>query len=180
MAFCRNCGANIPDMSTFCSHCGTPVQAEQAPQQNYQEPINNNNAQVAFNPADVQENKVMGILAYIWLLVLVPIFAAKDSEYARFHAKQGTKLCILSIAYSLASWIVKLIVYAIFRPTYYFFVPVINPVASIVATVLNIASVLFLVLAIIGIVNACKGERKELPFINKIKFLDDIVSKFIK
>lgn len=25
MAFCKNCGNNIPDGATFCSHCGTPV-----------------------------------------------------------------------------------------------------------------------------------------------------------
>lgn len=180
MAFCRNCGANIPDTATFCSHCGTPVQPNGAPQQNYQEPINNNNAQVMFNPADVQENKIMGVLSYIWLLVLVPIFAAKDSEYARFHAKQGSKLCILSLAYSLASWIVNLVIGAIFSPTYFLFGFRPNPIAVIVSSLLSIVSVIFLVLAILGIVNACSGERKELPFINKIKFLDDIVSKFIK
>lgn len=180
MAFCRNCGANIPDTATFCSHCGTPVQTNEAPQQNYQEPINNNNAQVIFDPVDVQQNKIMGILSYIGIFVLVPIFAAKDSAYARFHAKQGTKLCILSIAYSLASWIIKLIVYAIFRPTYYFFVPVPHPVDSFVSTVFGLASAFFLVLAIIGIVNACKGERKALPVIDKLTFLDDIISKFIK
>ena len=184
MAFCRNCGANIPDMATFCSHCGTPVQAEQAPQPQaepiqYQEPINNN-TQGGFNPADVQENKVMGVLAYIGLLVLIPIFAAKDSEYARFHSKQGTKLCVLAIAYGIATLIINLIVGAIFRPTHYLFVYVPNPVASFVATVLGLASIFFLVLAIIGIVNACQGERKELPVINKLTFVDDIISKFIK
>ena len=122
----------------------------------------------------------MGVLAYIWLLVLIPIFCAKDSEYARFHAKQGTKLCILSIAYSIATLIINLIVGAIFRPSYVLFVPVPNPVATFVSAILGIASILFLVLAIIGIVNACQGERKELPVIDKLTFLDDLVSKFIK
>lgn len=181
MAFCRNCGANIPDTATFCSHCGTPVQTNEAPQQNYQEPINNNNnAQVIFDPVDVQQNKIMGILSYIGIFVLVPIFAAKDSAYARFHAKQGTKLLMLSFAYSIVTLIINLMVGLIFRPTYYFFVSVPHPVASFVSIILGLASVFFFVLAIIGIVNACKGERKALPVIDKLTFVDDLISKFIK
>ena len=45
-----------------------------------------NNAQTEVTPEDVQNNKVFAILAYIGILVLVPIFAAKESKFARFHA----------------------------------------------------------------------------------------------
>ena len=31
----------------------------------------------------------MAILAYFGILVLIPILAAKDSKFARFHANQG-------------------------------------------------------------------------------------------
>ena len=47
-----------------------------------------------FDPTDIQNNKAMGILSYIGLLVLIPIFAAKDSKFARFHANQGLVLVI--------------------------------------------------------------------------------------
>ena len=47
-----------------------------------------------FDPTDIQNNKTMGILSYIGLLVLVPIFAAKNSKFARFHANQGLVLVI--------------------------------------------------------------------------------------
>ena len=47
---------------------------------------NNMNSDVAFDSNDVAQNKVMGILAYIGFLFLVPLLAAKDSKYARFHA----------------------------------------------------------------------------------------------
>lgn len=43
-----------------------------------------------FDPRDIQNNKVMAILAYFGILVLIPIFAAKESKFARFHANQGT------------------------------------------------------------------------------------------
>ena len=47
-----------------------------------------------FDKADVEQNKVMAILAYFGILVLIPILAAKDSKFARFHANQGLLLCI--------------------------------------------------------------------------------------
>ena len=37
---------------------------------------------------DAEKNKVMGILAYLGILVLVPILAAKDSPFAKYHANQ--------------------------------------------------------------------------------------------
>ena len=94
MAFCSNCGAKLDDNAEFCSSCGTRVQkkAENVnPQQAYSnQSYQNQNAQHA-QPldADVQNNKVMAVLAYIGLLVLIPIFAAKDSKFARFHSGQG-------------------------------------------------------------------------------------------
>ena len=42
-----------------------------------------------FESQDIQDNKVMNILAYIGILVLVPIFAAKNSKVARFSSNQG-------------------------------------------------------------------------------------------
>lgn len=38
-----------------------------------------------FDPRDIQNNKVMAILAYFGILVLIPIFAAKESKFARFR-----------------------------------------------------------------------------------------------
>lgn len=49
---------------------------------------------IVFNTEDVNGNKVFGILAYIGILFLVPLFAAKDSQYARFHTNQGLVLFI--------------------------------------------------------------------------------------
>ena len=43
----------------------------------------------SYAAADVQNNKVMAVLSYIGILVLIPILAAKESPFARFHANQG-------------------------------------------------------------------------------------------
>ena len=50
-----------------------------------------------FDPNDVSSNRAMGILAYIGVLVLVPLFAAKDSPFARFHCNQGIVLAITEV-----------------------------------------------------------------------------------
>ncbi|MDR1098680.1 MAG: hypothetical protein LBL57_11170 [Tannerella sp.] len=104
------------------------------------------------DPKDVQDNKVMAILAYLGILVLVPIFAAKESPFARFHANQGILLFIVSIVFYIIYYILL------------FTVPV-------VALIFSILSIGILILVIIGIINAAKGEMKELPIIGKYSIL---------
>ncbi|MBQ7114042.1 MAG: hypothetical protein IJO10_07365 [Clostridia bacterium] len=92
-------------------------------------------------------NKVMGILSYLWILWIVPIFAAKDSQFARFHANQGLVLWIISIVGGIIGEI---------------------PVIGFISWIVGIA---YLVLTIMGIVNAVKGEMKPLPIIGGIKII---------
>jgi len=112
---------------------------------------------ITVDPKDAQDNKVMAILAYLGILVLVPIFAAKESPFARFHANQGLLLCIAAIAYFIVLWILVFIL-ALISPT----------LAGIIGLVLYLASVIYPVFVIIGIINAAKGQAKELPLIGKL------------
>lgn len=114
---------------------------------------------ITVDPKDAQDNKVMGILAYLGILVLVPIFAAKESPFARFHANQGLVLLIASFAYSVIVWIVT------------FVLALVSPGLALIGTLLSLVSLVFLVLMIIGIINAAKGETKELPVIGKYRIL---------
>ena len=99
------------------------------------------------DPEDVKENKLMAALAYIGILVLIPIFAAKDSKFARFHANQGLVLFIISfIAGALAT-------------------------AKVLGWLFGIVDFVCLILAIVGIVYAVQGKAKELPVIGNIKLL---------
>ena len=47
--------------------------------------------------ADAEQNKVFGILAYLGILCLIPLLAAKDSRFARYHANQGLVLFLGAI-----------------------------------------------------------------------------------
>jgi len=44
---------------------------------------------VTGNQKDIEENKVLAIISYFWLLCLIPLLAKKDSPFAQFHAIRG-------------------------------------------------------------------------------------------
>ena len=108
-----------------------------------------------YEAQDIQDNKVMGILAYIGILVLVPIFAAKNSRYARFHANQGLVLLICGAAVIIPLSILGII-----------------PYVGIVFRIISyLAELAFAGLVVFGIVHVAKGRAKELPLIGKFRIL---------
>jgi uncharacterized membrane protein len=102
---------------------------------------------------DAQTNKAYAVLAYLGPLVLVPLLAAKDSAFARFHARQGLTLLVSWIALQILNRLCYLIG---FGPGTW---------------ITSLASVGLLVLAVLGIVNACQGQLKKLPLIGDFRFI---------
>ena len=161
MAFCGNCGTKVEDGKKFCPECGTVMEAK-APQQaqpqvQYQQPMQAQTAPNAkdgadytapFAPADIEANKIMAVLAYI--LFLIPLLAAKESPYAKYHTNQGLLVCLAAIAVSIVGSIIPILGWFIILP---------------------IGSVIVAVLGIIGIINAWKGTAKDLPIIGKIRII---------
>ena len=47
------------------------------------------------------QDKVMLILSYLGLLSLIPLLTVKDSDYVKFHAKQGLVLFGFGVVTSL-------------------------------------------------------------------------------
>ena len=108
-----------------------------------------------YDPKDIQDNKVFAILAYIGILVLVPIFGAKNSRFARFHANNGLVLMIIEAITYFVLGILSSI-----------------PIVGLIFGVLIwLSSIFFTVIIIIGIINAARGQANELPIIGKIKIL---------
>ena len=162
MAFCRNCGTKYEEGVRFCPSCGeatgdvSPSQQTGSPQV---QQITSTQTAVSDEAKDARDNKVMGILAYI--LVLIPLLAApKDSKFARFHNNQGLILLILTILYG--------IVFSVVSST---LVLISWQLALAVSGVLSLVGWVFPVFCILGIVNVCKGEMKPLPLIGKFHIL---------
>lgn len=166
MAFCGKCETKIEDGVKFCPGCGasTAIPTQNNTQNNagavpvYTAPVVPG-APGQADIKDAQDNKAMAVLAYLGPLVLIPIFAAKNSKFARYHSNQGLVLFLACIAYSIAYSILSAIILAISWRLYF------------IVSILGFVGIVFTVWAVIGIINACKGEMKPLPFIGHIKIL---------
>lgn len=158
MAQCKNCGTEMNE-EKVCASCGTaveePVQTE-APKVDVSEAVeqivNTPDTTAEYDPADINGNKGMAVLAYIGILWLIPLLAAKGSKYARYHTNQGLVLWITCIVVGIAGAILD-------------FIPFIG---GLLSGLLGLAT---LALMILGIVNAATGKAKELPVIGRVVIL---------
>jgi len=100
------------------------------------------------NQEDVEQNKVMAVLAYI--IFFIPLLAARDSRFAMYHANQGFLVFLTALAVNVVGTIIPIIGWFIIVP---------------------LGNLLVLVLDIIGIINAANGQMKPLPLIGKIEII---------
>lgn len=92
-----------------------------------------------------EQDKIMLILSYLGILSLIPLLTVKDSDYVKFHAKQGLVLFGFGVITVLLNMI------------------------PFVGTVIYCVGVLGLfVLTIMGIVKALGGERWRIPVVSDI------------
>lgn len=167
MAFCPVCGEKVADSAVSCPKCGSPLGEHATAQNNTQQKVNdfvnnlNNTADYSseFDPRDAQDNKVYAVLAYIHILVFVTIFAAPQSKFARYHANQGLILFIFEVIYSVIMVVVSNTVGRI---------PVAGPITVFIC---GLVGLIWLILAICGIVNAVNGKAKDLPVIGNLHIL---------
>ncbi len=97
--------------------------------------------------SDAQQNKWMAILGYFGILCLIPLFAARKSPFAQFHAKQGL---VLTIAWFGIGFLTTFLPWTL---------------EDLIDTVAGIA---IAILGIMGIIASWKGEMKELPIVGPI------------
>jgi len=111
---------------------------------------------------DVANNKAMAILAYIFFVI--PLLAAPQSKFARFHANQGLLVFILWCVAVIGSIIIEAIwtlsgaILTLPGVIWFFF----GCFVHIVPVALFIIAIIF---SIMGIINAANGERTRLPLI---------------
>lgn len=89
---------------------------------------------------DIEDNKVVAAIGYIFILCLLPLLGKKDSEFAQFHGKQGLVLVIC--------WFPGFIIG---------FIPFIGWLYVVVLAVLSI----------MGFVNALAGKYWVMPFLGQ-------------
>lgn len=109
-------------------------------------------AVASITEAEIQDGKTMAILAYIFFII--PLLAARDKKFAMYHTEQAIMLWIAFIVIYIAIWILTFIV---------------GQISSSLACIISILGIIpwlaYLVLWIMGIINAAGGKLKELPVI---------------
>lgn len=169
MKICPNCGNQINDDAAFCPFCGTHFQqdgqqAQQAqqvgsmPAQGYA--AQSNVMYIApydhtreFDPKDISDNKVYGMVIYLMSVVgiIIGLLAAQNSPYVAFHVRQALKFSVVDILVG----IIALVLCWTF----------IVPIAAL------IVYVILWVVRIICFVQICQGKAVEPVIIRSLGFL---------
>lgn len=180
--FCPGCGTKLPETAPVAetpaaapaqaaaptpaaipTQTVAPAQSQPAQQSDFVSKIQsiNNTADTTadYTAEDIEQSKVMALLAYLGLLFLVPMFAAPNSKFARYHTNQGLVLCLAAVAFGIVHMLLT------------FLLLMISWRLSFLSTIIGLLWIAFPVWMVIGIVNALNGKAKELPFIGKIKIL---------
>ena len=89
---------------------------------------------------DIEENKSIAAIGYIWILCFIPLLLKRDSKFAQFHAKQALVLFIVEVIVGFIVWV------------------------PFIGWILGLA---VLVLAIMGILQALQGNYWEMPLIGQ-------------
>lgn len=166
MAFCKQCGKEIPDNSTICEECN---KANGQNNQNSNDSFVNDavNSTVkavngildtkdttkSYSADEIEKNKIICALAYIPILFWLPLVAGtKGSKYCKFHANQGLLLLIVGVVFAVIGIVLGLI-------------PIVGTIIGILTSLIELGYFLF------GLINTIMGKSKELPFIGGIKII---------
>ena len=163
MKYCEKCGTELNDNANFCSKCGASQQSTNS--RSFEDAVENMkgtagdfakkvvklndtpDTSFSYDTQDIADYRVMAALAYLGALALVPLFAAKNSPYARYHVNQGIILLIVRLAAAFVCSLLGI---------------------SLLQGLVALASVIYIA---IGITNALSGRAKELPLIGKYRIL---------
>ncbi len=97
--------------------------------------------------------RVLGVLGYLAFLFIIPVKAKRDSMFVQFHARQGGVLFML--------WFVAALVLGILL----LFVDEIELLSQFVLALILLATLAYLVMALIGIFKVVLGERYRMPVV---------------
>jgi len=106
------------------------------------------------DPQDVEKNKAMAIVGYIIpILFFIPLISedGKKSPFAKFHANQQLNVLLFLVVGQMLGGILAFIL-----------------IGFLVLFVVWVGYIVFLIM---GIMNASKGEMKELPVIGGFKLI---------
>lgn len=97
---------------------------------------------------DVEKNKLVAVVAY--LIFFLPLLVAPQSQFGRYHANQGLALFILALGIQVVGWVIPILGWFIILP---------------------LGNLAVIVLMIIGMLNAWRGEKRPLPLVGGFEII---------
>ena len=110
-------------------------------------------------------NRVSAAIGYIPFLFFIPIFANREDEFAQSHGKQSLVLFCTFIIIWVALWLIILILSGILGHIFiigFLFKGIAWLIHNVIGSIVSIG---YLVLAIMGIINASTGNYWRIPII---------------
>lgn len=107
---------------------------------------------------DSRNEKLLAAMAYLGILVVVPFFMERKTQFVRYHLGQGVTLFAAEILYGIMyQFLAAMVLMVSWR-------------LFIIVRILGYAVFVFPVFMVIGFINVVNGQEKELPVIGKIRF----------
>ena len=167
---CKNCGADLNESETLCPVCSTmtaPDEERPAAKDGVHteetvsapaSPADRADHTDEYEKDDIEHGRLLSVLSYLWIFVLIPVFAAGDSDYVKFHRRQG----LILFAAESSHFAVQFLLMGILRD-------VAGSVPALAAGIVLYAGLAFFaVLSVTGVINAVKGKARELPYIGRL------------
>lgn len=99
---------------------------------------------IVFEAKDIEDSKVFAAIGYLGILCFVPLLLKKDSPFAQMHGKQALVLFIAEIIVSF-----------------------VNVIPLIGQLIWFVASIVFLIISIVGVIRAAQGEAWQIPILSE-------------
>ena len=99
-------------------------------------------AEKTFDSKDMEDNRIIASLSYIFILCLVPLLLKKNSEFTQFHARQGLTITVAWFGF----WVIGI-------------VPILGWMIAF------LGNILLLIVSILGVIKTLNGENWKIPFI---------------
>ncbi len=186
MRTCASCGAIMTDDETKCPKCGALVNGFNAKEKAQTIDVDDSAVHVEngsagssssgysqnsrhaydhtdeFSQQDIQETKVMCILAYLGILFFLPLVVYPNSKVGRFHANQGLILLIVSVILSV---LISTLTALGMIPLIGFLFRIVGYITSTVTGLVMLGAFLYELFNIIG------NRAVELPLVGRIRFI---------
>ena len=154
MAKCERCGAEIEPGAAVCGICGAPAPDPAS----YPKPVFGGlDHTCEYEADDIKKGRFLSLLCYLWIFVLIPVFAARGSDFVRFHRRQGILLFVIETAYAFLMSVVLSISRAYLDSFFVFFL----------GLFLYLILGVFAAYCVYGVIHAVKGKAAELPYIGQ-------------